>query len=149
MLEDSLDLLVSCELVAFDDGGGEGGAAWGGALFAVLVLDDEVVAVEGENLVGLDVPDEGVAVDGVAVVPGVAVAAPVGGVGEGALVGEGEGELVGPFADVGGLVIVAFDIRNIFAIPKLRKFWNGKMLEDSPNFLVSRTSSQLPSINSE
>lgn len=77
----------------------------------MLVLDDEVVAVEGENLVGLDVPDEGVAVDGVAVVPGVAVAAPVGGVGEGALVGEGEGELVGPFADVGGLVIVAFDVR--------------------------------------
>ena len=27
MLEDSLDLLVSCELVSFDDGGGEGGAA--------------------------------------------------------------------------------------------------------------------------
>lgn len=88
----------------------------------MLVLDDEVVAVEGENLVRLDVPDEGVAVDGVAVVPGVAVAAPVGGVGEGALVGEGEGELVGPFADVGGLVIVTFDIRLVAFCPKLPSF---------------------------
>lgn len=74
------------------EGGGEDGAAGGGALLFVSVFDDELVVGEGENFVGAGVPDEGVGHNAVDVVPTVFYAAHGGGVGQFAVGLKGEAE---------------------------------------------------------